>query len=811
MGLFRMAAVFAAAVSVFSSFGGEWKEEVDLAKAKVYVGAKAYPAEIEAAKLIIRAQRMIAGECDPTNAAPLVAEAWPADGIVVAGAGSPLVKPLADELALEQGAIVQMLHGSTYLFTGEGPVEAAFAVCDCLYRNGARFIHTGAPEDGFTSGTYLEWMKGLKAPASRKHVPRVIARTGFALGNWPKVRGTRDNQIGMNRFALCNCTSPTGPLGEGPTVGGSIGCESIQPPVAQFEKHPEWFPLVDGKRWRPAKGGWVTEGCWSCPGFADWVVQNVSNQYARICKKAKGNNKTPPREVGRVTLNLTNSDGGPKCRCEDCAKYRAQFPDDASWYWDYHAKLSKRINAAIPGLYNYTFAYINSLKYPKAGKQAISHLDAIMYCPYQRCYVHPYSDRDCPTNRDERRRSEEWLAGGIGIGDFDYCYDVFQPSMAMPSWEITSDVVRYWQTLNVGRRIPSMYMECATSPNGCGGKSRASAYAVARALWDEATVPADEHLQDFCRCGFGDAAPEMLAWYRAAAKAWGGQKAHLTSTFNNPTGTAKSYFTEELVAAGEKAFASAEAKIRARMAPEGTKTLTREQNLAAKQYATWAWEKKWMFDAWRELRAKALESSLTVNCELGDPSDAEFDRMPEFAFKPHWGKEDPTRSTARIYRTKDALRIRVSAWSELFEPAAWKVTQGDQPKAYGGNHLEMFLQAPGSGDYYHLCVNASGDRYDALCKDMAGFTSDLWTVTSRQEKGSLEFTVTIPWKMFGEGFAVKAGDSFKLGLVMGVKVPDAKKGYRWFNAGLPVVAYHDLAAAADIVIDDNAGRRAGGK
>ena len=96
-------------------------------------------------------------------------------------------------------------------------------------------------------------------------------------------------------------------------------------------------------------------------------------------------------------------------------------------------------------------------------------------------YIHPYSVKDCKTNRIDMDRAEEWRKAEIPIGDFDYCYDVFQPSMGMPSWEITWDVVRYWKELNGEMRIPSIYMEAATIPHGCGGKSRISAYASARA------------------------------------------------------------------------------------------------------------------------------------------------------------------------------------------------------------------------------------------------------------------------------------------------------------------------------------------
>ena len=788
-------------------------DEIDLARAEVYVSANATVPEIEAAKLLLRAQRMVAGGTDTTNVAPKVATAWPPAGVVVGWQESDLLKPLNGELGLKPwremknygDEIVQRVRGGVYILAGNAPECAYFAVADLLYRNGARFIHTGEPEDGFESGTYLEWMTALKAPAARRYAPVVARRTGFGLERWgKKTRLTDAQKTALNNFAVRNCTSPArfSPL-QGGRARGTIGCESIQPPVAEFKRHPEWFPLVDGKRWRPAPGGWVTEGCWSSPGFADWVVDEVVSQYAR------------GGGADMITdLCLTNSDGGPKCECPDCRKYRAQFPDESSWYWDYHARLSRRIGERLPGLYAYTFAYIHSLCFPKAGKSVVAHLDAIQYCPYQRCYVHPYANRDCQTNRLDMDRAEAWRQSGLAIGDFDYCYDVFQPSMNMPNWDITWDVVRYWKELNGARGIPSIYMEAATEPNGCGGKSRVSAYAVARALWDLAEAPADVHVRDFCRVGFGDAAEEMYAWYRACAQAWQGQKSHLTGTFNNPTGTARGYFTEELVQTGARAFAAAEAKIRARLVPAGTPeaALTREQNLARKQYATWKWEKKWAYDAWKDLRERALASSLTINVEAGDPSDAEFARMPAFPFRPHWRGDVDNAATLRVYRTADALRLRIETKNPNLRPVAARPSAGDDERAYMGNHVELFLQAPGSGDYYHLCVGEDGSRYDAFCKDAAAFTSSAWTSAVATADGAATYTVTVPWTIFGAGHVPQDGAAYKLLVDIGGLFPDpAKPGeMRTFFSGLPRVGFHDVAAGADLVIDANAGRRAGG-
>lgn len=785
--------------------------DIDLSAKKVFVSPSATVPEIEAAKLLMRAQLVVSGKGDSTNVVPEVASEWPKGAILVGWMEDELVAPRNPGLTpwrKTKNLGDQIFQGEidgVYLLSGNAPECAYFSVADVLYANGARFIHTGTPEDGFESGTFLEWMKGLKAPEKKFYQPKIARRTGFSLERWGNQKLDEKAMTAINNFAVRNCTSPGrfSPM-QGGRARQSIGCESIQPPVAEFGRHPDWFPLVNGKRWRPAPGGWITEGCWSNKEFEDWVVDWVVNQYEK-----NGGEKMV------TDLCLTNSDGGPKCECDDCKAYRAKFKDEASWYWDYHRKISKRVCEKVPGLYRYTFAYINSLCYPADGNRVLDHLDAIQYCPYQRCYIHPYSDKECKTNEIELRRSEEWKKSCMPIGDFDYCYDVFNPSMNMPSWDITWDVIRYWTELNGETGTPGVYMEAATLPAGCGGKSRASAYAVARAMWDDAAAPADLHLRDFIRCAYGDprsepfleGSPEsvMYAWYTKCAKSWMSQKAHLTATFNNPTGTAKTYFSEELEKEGAAAFALAESAIRSRMG-------TPLNGLAEKQLATLEFERKYALEEWAALRKKALSSSLEINCELGDDSDAEFDRVVGYAFTPQWKSDPDMAATGKVYRTSSALRVRVSTVNPSLKPVRPANLSGDVDRAYMDNHIEIFLQAPGDDNYYHLCVGEDGSRYDARCKDNS-LTTDSWKSEVLTADGFHQYTVTIPWTLFGEGHKPADNAVYKMLIVIGGLFPDPKKEgeMRLISSGLPRVGYHDIGAAADILIDANAGRRAGGK
>ena len=782
------------------SESADWKGVLDLSKHSVYVSTNATLPEIEAAKLLLRAQIMVSGGVDTTNVQPKVATTLPENGIVIGWQGSALIAPLAKELALVdwldcggKDVVIQKRRGNSYLVVANSPQGTCYAMGDLLYRNGARFLHNGG-DDG-EEGTFLEYMETLKGPDDFRYSPPVLVRNGFYDHcNKAPAREKEALLLAKNRFAVRN-----GAVGVGPLEGGRaryvIGGECIQPPVVEFEKHPTWFPLVDGKRWRPDPGSgwsWVVEGCWSCEEFSDWVVDHV----VKLVEQRGGKDKV-------FCLNLTNSDGGRRCDCPDCVKLRASYPDNSSCYFDYQTKLALRIKKECPWIRIETLAYGMGLFYPKKGNEVLRGIEAIDYCPHMRCFIHPYSDEKCPTNQNDLRKMDEWKSSGLPIGEFDYLFDLFYPSKSLPVWELANDVVTRWIAFNKPHEVPIMYSLGAVEYR----KSRIAAYVFARSMWDP-SMTADAFLADWCTHAFGEGAGPMLAYFRAAGKAWTSQKVHLTACFNNPLGTAKTYFTPSLQQIGETSFATAakaldDAKAKA---PDDV----RLQNRIRKQRAALDFERK-CFDEWKALHEKAMTDSMVIPLELDDGDDA-FGRATKFHMKtryPSWQGKDTMGSFVQTYRTSEALRIRLTSKDRHFEKQDWKETRGqdgDFPWGYPVGTMEFFLQGPGQSGYFQLAIAANGHCYDANAMD-SKFDSPLWKVVSRQEKGFWELTLTIPWKIFGID-QPKAGDVVKLVAINNGRRENKKTGeLDAFSAGFPFPAYHDIAVGVDLKIEDVSFRR----
>lgn len=816
---FIMLMLFAATVTTaapklnFGKATTEWEAKSDFSKAVVYVATNATVPEIEAAKLIMRTIRLLNGKPDSTNLVPEVAAQLPESGIIIGWQGSALVKPYAEALGLKawrdsngRDTIAQFTSGALLFLAGNSPEGAYYAVADLLYHNGARFIHSGTLDDLWDGGTFLEFVQSIQAPQARVYTPVAQIRTGFALGDYRVPKGEPalskeaaiQYNIARSQYAIRNGASPQGPLCGGHSRGFT-GSECIQPAYNDFHKTPDFFPMVNGQRWRPAPGGWcwVVEGCWSNPGFTQWVIDRICKEVAKA-----GTNMI-------YGLDVTNSDGGRRCDCPDCVKLRASYPDISSCYFDYQKTILKGVKQHYPWLKVQTLAYIMSREYPKAGNRVLAEIDSIDYCPYSRCYVHSYYDKSCPTNQKDLERMGEWKKSGLPIGVFDYSFDVFQPPMSIPSWELTAEVVKYWKEFNGDLGVPRMYIESATSEGGNGGKSRIAAYAVIRALWDD-TCSADEHLQDYCRVGYGPAASIMLDYHRACAVAWTNQPTHITSVFNNPLGTAKTYFTDALQTVGRQAFVAAEALIRQAIPAEGPHSdkLAIKRQLAQKQLATLLFEKQ-CFEEWVALREQAMKTSMQLNLEIGEADAHAFERMPKIAFKTReaWQGEDITQSYAQLYRTADAIRVRVTSYGPIFKKKVWQESRADSNKAYDTDSMEFFVQFVGQNDYYQLAVSAEGECYDGCALD-ASFNSNLWRVENYQEDGLWQLTLTIPYKLFGD-IQPKEGDIFKfIAINNSQKLNERGEPVR-FAVGIPFPAYHDMAIGIDLRLDNSIGRRVG--
>jgi len=120
-------------------------------------------------------------------------------------------------------------------------------------------------------------------------------------------------------------------------------------PEKLYAEHPEYFPLIDGKRRDPASGApW--NPCMSNPDLPD-LVRAYAERYF----------KKNPKYVG---LPLGVNDGGGDCCCEKCLKLRREHGNQYLAFYNMAAKLLAK---EFPGKLVSFIAYMSCANPPKDG------------------------------------------------------------------------------------------------------------------------------------------------------------------------------------------------------------------------------------------------------------------------------------------------------------------------------------------------------------------------------------------------------------------------------------------------------------
>jgi hypothetical protein len=260
---------------------------------------------------------------------------------------------------------------------------------------------------------------------------------------------------------------------------------TMKPRQEIFDKHPDWFSQLNGKR--DIKG---IAGCWSNEGFYNYTVSN-------LIKRIRDNNA--------VVANFFVADIMQRCECEECTKN----PDKSARWWNYYAKLIEGIRKEIPDMH---FAGLAYQEYRAIPSVKVKSLDQVDYCQYNRCYYHELGDTNCAMNVRSMKEFRGW-AEQAPLGLYGYEFDVFSPHVYLPLWRVIADEMRVFKKMDLRRvkteygvnlnRLSGTRKSPALPPPQIGQlASRLSYYAWAMAAFDP-DLDMDALIDDFCRHVYG--------------------------------------------------------------------------------------------------------------------------------------------------------------------------------------------------------------------------------------------------------------------------------------------------------------------
>ena len=187
----------------------------------------------------------------------------------------------------------------------------------------------------------------------------------------------------------------------------SHNTQNIFDPDKYYDKHPNFFPMRGGKRFRPKHGAHNWQPCMTEPG-AVRLAADTAREYWQ---------EHPSRE----TYSFGTSDGAGWCHCPGCVKLRdpkhefGGYPSPYSdLYYSWLTKIATDLEKTHPGKLLGCLAYTNSVAPPKG---VTMHRNIMPYITFS------IADTHSPRRRAAAERIiEEWGAMVGQIGQYDYAY-----------------------------------------------------------------------------------------------------------------------------------------------------------------------------------------------------------------------------------------------------------------------------------------------------------------------------------------------------------------------------------------------------
>lgn len=280
--------------------------------------------------------------------------------------------------------------------------------------------------------------------------------------------------------------------------GAPLACghahSSLFPPAEYFDEHPEFYPLIDGKR--TLEGGWQL--CTTNPE----VIRLTAEKARHVFDNSED----------AIMLSLSTNDCGGFCECDDCL---AAGETPGARMLTYANAVAGELRQTHPDKYVAFLAYWYTLKAPSKMQ---SEPSVIVIVVNEGCHAHALDNPNCPKNQGWCENFRKWQATGAVMA----IYEWYIPGCKVEAWrsipwvsgEVAVRNLHWWKEHGVRFITYESQYE-----KGSGFPLRWPLYYIAsRRMWDiEGT--ADTLLTEACRKLYGNAAEPMRNYYRTLEEA----------------------------------------------------------------------------------------------------------------------------------------------------------------------------------------------------------------------------------------------------------------------------------------------------
>lgn len=303
--------------------------------------------------------------------------------------------------------------------------------------------------------------------------------------------------------------------------------DALVPPDL-YKEHPEYFPLLDGKR----KSGYV-QRCLTNPDVLKISIERV-RQWIKEHPEA-------------TIISVSQNDTFNNCRCELCKAIDDAEGSPSGSLLQFVNAVAEAIEKDYPNVRIDTLAYQYTRKPPKTIRPRRNVI--IRLCSIECCFAHPLET--CPEEKNRSFRDDIVAWGPIAplLYVWDYTTDFGHYQQPFPNFDSMQSNVRFF----VKHGVKSLFEQGNYSSGGGGEMEPLRAYLLAKLLWNP-DIDVQKNINEFLNAYYGNAAPKILDYIDAIHQPVREQGKHI-HIFDKP---ASAYLSAEVMDAGEKILNEAE-------------------------------------------------------------------------------------------------------------------------------------------------------------------------------------------------------------------------------------------------------------
>jgi hypothetical protein len=274
-------------------------------------------------------------------------------------------------------------------------------------------------------------------------------------------------------FALRNrfngqCSSLT------PALGGKLTYypfvhtfNTLIPADTYFDSHPEYFSMVDGKRFRD-EDPTHTQLCLTNPEVKRLAVEAVEKWIAEHPEAA--------------IFSISQNDWHNPCGCPECKKIDDAEGSHAGTLIHFVNHIAEAVEKKYPDVIIDTLAYQYTRTPPKTVRPR--HNVCVRLCSIECCFFHPLRvDKDVLTtdNKDSFQKNlEDWskVCGRLYIWDYVVHYGHYL--LPWPNFRVLADNIRFF----IENNVKGVFEEAAVTPYGGTEFAELRAWVLGKLLWN---------------------------------------------------------------------------------------------------------------------------------------------------------------------------------------------------------------------------------------------------------------------------------------------------------------------------------------